>query len=161
MLKTNGELPLDYEGFLDNCVNNVSTKDYELLKNLSLTSEANSFFKEWSSFYKSLNDELNYQRKLKLGKPANHQFLKDPQAEAIISSVMHAKNPLEAEKILLDLEFNKLDEILSLHYFDEYCLFGYAIKLKLLERVNSFKFKEGKQEFKILLSNIAEQIFRI
>ena len=61
---------------------------------------------------------------------------------------MAAKNPLEAEKILLECEFDNLDSLVGLHTFDDRYLFGYAIKLKLLERQScfvQFKGTEGIQ----------------
>ena len=52
---------------------------------------------------------------------------------------MNNKNPLAAEEMLLSFEFERLDELVGIHYFDDYALIGYALKLKLLERKTSFK----------------------
>ena len=68
------------------------------------------------------------------------------------------KNPLEAEKALLSLQLRKLDELIGMHYFDERALFGYALKLKLLERKNIFDQKKGKTELDRILVGLQKQI---
>ena len=60
-LRTDGDMPMTYDEFLDMCQSNVSESKYELLKNLTLSSEEGPLLKEWSAFYKNLMGELNYQ----------------------------------------------------------------------------------------------------
>ena len=38
-LRTDGDMPMTYDEFLDMCQSNVSESKYELLKNLTLSSE--------------------------------------------------------------------------------------------------------------------------
>ena len=71
---------------------------------------------------------------------------------------MNNKNPLEAEKMLLSFQFEKLDELVSMHYFDDCALFGYALKLKLLERKTIFKQESGKKEFSRIADVLEKQI---
>ena len=42
--------------------------------------------------------------------------------------------------------------------FDEYALYGYAMKLQLLERQRTFRYDRGKQAFDGLMDNIRQQI---
>jgi hypothetical protein len=45
--------------------------------------------------------------------------------------------------------------------FDDYVLFGYAIKLKLLERLNSFEQSKGKAEFQSLFEGIQQRVYSL
>ena len=63
---------------------------------------------------------------------------------------MNAKDPLEGERLLLALEFDRLDELVGLHSFDDCALYGYALKLRLLERQRVFRHDEGKAAFDTL-----------
>ena len=76
-LRTDGDMPMTYDEFLDMCQSNVSESKYELLKNLTLSSEEGPLLKEWSAFYKNLMGELNYQRSVSLGRPYLTSYDKD------------------------------------------------------------------------------------
>ena len=160
-LKADGDPPIDYEGFLALCKGNISPSAYSFLENLTLASDKGPLLKEWNAFYKTLTDELNYQRKLKLGRQAKMPETRDYEATNTVSAALAAKNPLESEQILLALQFKRLDELSGLHYFDDYVLNGYALKLKLLERKKCFKYEEGEAEFKSLFRNIQQQILKV
>ena len=108
-----------------------------------------------------LNRELNYQRSMNLGKRYSSAFDKDGFIAQVVNSALSAKNPLEAEKLLLEYEFENLDSLVGLHMFDDYVLFGYAIKLKLLERLNSFEQTKGKAEFKSLFDGIQQRVYSL
>ena len=101
-LRTDGDMPMTYDEFLDMCQSNVSESKYELLKNLTLSSEEGPLLKEWSAFYKNLMGELNYQRSVSLGRPYLTSYDKDSVIAQVAGAAMAAKNPLEAEKILLE-----------------------------------------------------------
>ena len=160
-LRTDGEMPLTYEEFLDMCRPNVSEAKYELLKNLTLSSEEGPLVKEWAVFYKNLMRELNYQRSMNLGKPYPIEFEKDSFIAQAAGSALAAKNPLEAEKLLLDCEFENLDSLVGLHAFDDVYLFGYAIKLKLLERQSCFVQEKGQKEFKRLFEQVQQRVYSL
>ena len=160
-LRSDGEMPLSYQEFLDLCVSTVSEDKYRLLRDLTLSSTDGPLIKEWNRVYGSLTKELNYQRSMKLGKtypaPANKDFM----TAQVVSSALAAKNPLEAEKIMLDYEFQQLDELVGLHMFDDYVLFGYAVKLKLLERQGCFDHDKGASEFRQLLSEVQQRVYNL
>ena len=160
-LRTDGEMPISYDDFLDVCQSNVSEATYEKLCNLTLGSEDGPLMKEWAKSYGMLTKELNYQRSLNLGKPYNTEFEKDSLIAQVASNALKAKNPLEAEKILLEYEFDTLDSLVGLHAFDDYVLFGYAIKLKLLERQDCFEQTKGKAEFKALFDQVQQRVYSL
>ena len=160
-LRTDGDMPMTYDEFLDMCQSNVSESKYELLKNLTLSSEEGPLLKEWSAFYKNLMGELNYQRSVSLGRPYLTSYDKDSVIAQVAGAAMAAKNPLEAEKILLECEFDNLDSLVGLHTFDDRDLFGYAIKLKLLERQSCFVQSKGQKEFKRLFDQVQQRVYSL
>ena len=160
-LRTDGDMPMTYDEFLDMCQSNVSESKYELLKHLTLSSEEGPLLKEWSAFYKNLMGELNYQRSVSLGRPYLTSYDKDSVIAQVAGAAMAAKNPLEAEKILLECEFDNLDSLVGLHTFDDRYLFGYAIKLKLLERQSCFVQSKGQKEFKRLFDQVQQRVYSL
>lgn len=160
-LTADGEMPLSYDEFLKCCQGNVSESKYKLLEELTLNSTEGPLIEEWSVFYGNLMKELNYQRSMRLGKSYSSAFDKEPTAASVAASAIAAKNPLEAEKILLDYEFDYLDTLTGLHMFDDYVLFGYAIKLKLLERQSCFEHEKGKQEFSNLFTTVQQRVLSL
>lgn len=160
-LKTDGDMPLSYEEFLDMCQPNVSEAKYEFLKNLSLSSTEGPLVEKWAVFYRNLMKELNAQRSAALGKTYHREYEKDYLTTQAATAAMTAKNPLEAEKILLAFEFENLDSLVGLHSFDDIYLFGYAIKLKLLERQSCFSQEKGKAEFKRLFDQVQQRVYSL
>jgi hypothetical protein len=160
-LRADGEMPLTYSEFLSCCQSNVSDSKYELLKDLSLSSTEGPLIKDWANFYGMLKKELNYQRSMNLGRSYSSVYDKDGQISQVVASALSAKNPLEAEKILLEYEFENLDSLVGLHMFDDYVLFGYALKLKLLERQSCFEQTKGKAEFDSLFEGIQQRVYSL
>ena len=160
-LRADGDMPLTYEEFLSRCQQNISEADYENLKNLTLDSKEGPLVKDWAKFYGMLTKEINYQRSINLGKSYTTAYEKDALISQVAASALSAKNPLEAERILLEYEFETLDSLVGLHMFDAHVLYGYAIKLKLLERVTSFEKDKGKAEFQTLFDGIQQQVYSL
>ena len=160
-LRTDGDMPMSYDEFLDMCESKVSDDKFEMLKNLTLSSNEGPVVKEWAVSYGNLTKELNKQRSVNLGKPYNVEYDKDYVVGQVAAAALAAKNPLEAEKVLLDYEFELLDSLVGLHTFDDAFLFGYAIKLKLLERQGCFEQKKGQAEFKRLFDQVQQRVYSL
>ena len=157
-LSADGAMPFSYSEFLRLCQSNVSEETYRLLEDLTVSSNKGPLLDEWGAFYTSLSKELSSQRSARLGKSYAAVYDKDPISAAAVSAALAAKDPLAAEQILLGYEFDQLDMLVGLHSFDDYVLFGYALKLKLLERLNSFEAEKGKTEFNYILKGLEEQV---
>lgn len=162
-LKTDEPMPLSYDEFLLQCKSAVKESTYKLLCSLDVSSDSLGigFVKKWTAFNGSLMKELNRRRKEKFGKKVESDMERNSEIEKVVNLAMNARNPLEAEKILLDAQFSYLDSLVSMHFFDDNVLFGYAVKLKLLERQNVFETENGKQEFSRLYNSIHQQIMNI
>ena len=63
--------------------------------------------------------------------------------------------------MLLEYEFENLNSLIGLHMFDDYVLFGYAIKLKLLERLSCCEKEKGKAEFDSLFEGIQQRVYSL
>jgi hypothetical protein len=160
-LRADGDMPITYDEFLRLCQSNVSDQTYEILENLTLDSAEGPLVSEWATFYGMLKKELGYQRSMNLGKSYSSAYDKDGFISQVVSSALTAKNPLEAERVLLEYEFENLDTLVGLHMFDDYVLFGYAIKLRLLERLSCFEQTKGKAEFDSLFEGIQQQVYSL
>ena len=160
-LKADGDMPFTYSEFLSCCESNVSDEEFEMLKNLTLSSTQGPLVKEWAEVYRALTGELNYQRSLNLGRTYTSTYEKDSAAAQVVVSALSARNPLEAERALLEYEFENLDLLVGPHMFDAYAVFGYAVKLRLLERLSSFEHDKGKAEFETLFGGIQQRIYSL
>ena len=161
-LNTNQDMPITYSEFLACCQSNVSEQDFEILKSLTLSTRTGPpLLSKWADFYRMLTRELGYQRSLNLGRNYTSSYDKDAFISQAVASALSAKNPLEAERVLLDYEFQTIDELVGLHMFDDYVLFGYAVKLKLLERLSCFEQEKGKAEFQSLFDGIQRQVYSL
>ena len=155
MLKTQGEPPMDYAAFLGMCKTAVSSGVYQTLE---VESDKGPLLSEWAAFYKALSRELTYQRNVKLGRPCPIPADRDAAIVQTVTAAVNAENPLEGERLLLDLEFRRLDDMIGLHNFDDHALYGYAMKLRLLERQRGFRYETGKRAFDGLMANIRQQV---
>lgn len=160
-ISSDGEAPVTYDEFLLMCESNISEKKYEYLKNLTLDSEDGPIMKDWGEFYRNLTSELNAQRSAILGKAYTKDYDKDSVNAQIAQSAINAKNPLEAEKMLLAYQFDAIDTLIGLHSFDDVYLFGYAIKLKLLERQSCFVKSKGTEEFHRLFETVQQGVYSL
>ena len=158
MLKTQGEPPMDYAAFLAQCKSSVSSGVYKTLESLAVSSGKGPLLSDWAAFYGALNRELTYQRSVKLGRPCPIPSDRDAAIVQTVTAAVNAENPLEGERLLLDLEFRRLDDMIGLHNFDEHALYGYAMKLQLLERQRIFQYGRGKRAFDGLMDSIRRQI---
>jgi len=161
MLKVGEDPPLSYSDFLGMCESTVSESTYNILENLSVFSSEGPLLKQWATFYEMLTAELNYRRNQKLDRPATAPSGTDADIAEAVSRALDAEDPLKSEHILLRFEFKRLDDMIGLHNFDDTALYGYAIKLKLLERQSTFRYEAGKQAFEGLMEQLQEQIFNI
>ena len=158
MLKSDSPMPFSYEKYVELCSGNVSEGKLELIRNLTVSSTEGPLIREWSEFYGLLSKEMSYQRNLRLGKSAESPVDHEEVVTRTVQAAINCDDPLEAEQMLLDLEFKKLDELIGLHSFDDYSLFGYALKLKLLARLNIFDRTKGQAEFDRLFNGLQTQI---
>jgi len=160
-LRSDSAMPVSYDRFLDMCRTAVSARVFENLRNLTLNSCEGPLLSQWGTFYRNMQHELNRRRRERLGKPFDTSILADYRTRACIDRAMTAPDPLAAEQIMLDAQFEYLDSLVGLHSFDNYVLYGYAVKLRLLERQGAFVKERGQAEFERLFEGIKQQIMSV
>lgn len=161
MLRADAGPPFSYDRFLELCKGNVKPDRLRQLEELTINSTEGPLVREWAAFYGTLADELAFQRLQKLGRPAVAPASRDPMAVRAVTEALNARDPLEAEELLLKLEFSRLDSLAGTHIFDEEALSAYALKLRLLERQAAFNADAGRAEAKRILDSLRDQIFRM
>ena len=161
MIGPDSEMPFSYEKFLSLCSSFVNEEEMNRLKNISIHSSEGPLLKEWYEFYQSFDEELNYERSVRLNKPCDPPLFHNEVVCRMVQDLLKLDNPLLAEKKLLSMQFNKVDELVGTHNFDDYYLNGYALKLKLLERLRAFDEIKGREEFDRLFIGIQNQINNI
>lgn len=170
-------MPFSYSDFLDACSGSVDASTMASLRALSVSGAASdvstgadpdgagssggsgrTFLRKWNAFYGALMASINSERMRRLGLPDVRTADRDFYIDRVAGEAFAAKNPLEAEKVLLRAEFEHLDSLTAMHYFDADVLFGYAVKLRLLERQRVFTEEKGRAEFDRLFQGIQAQI---
>ena len=157
-LRPGGEGAPAYGEFLEMCRAGVGEGVMRRLEKLDAGASDLPLLRRWREYLSALMRELNYQRDARRGVRRDPPADRDPHLTAAVAKLLSVEDPLEAEKALIAMEFDAIDRMTGMHYFDEWALFGYALKLRLLERSNGFVHDVGKAEFQSLLKGIRQQI---
>jgi len=131
--------------FLEEAEKWMAARDYRLLRRLRFT-EADHQIKGphvWQEFRKY---ETVFRRELAVWREWRKQG-QEYKSLVIPTAFLKEENPLEAEKKLLELRWQFLDDLEKDHHFDLSFLVIYFIKLQILERLSVFNKEEGKNRF--------------
>lgn len=157
---------ITYEEFLEKAREQLSKKDFEILKNAKLKGngkrEHNKTLREWINFSYKINELLTEERAHSLSLSDKGEYKarceRDSILEKRIREIVSLDNPLTSEKELLSLYF----DYLSLHEdsdpFSLNSLINYSLKLQLKEKSDSFSQEKGSKEFDRLYSSIENKI---
>ncbi len=145
-----GEKPvISYEDFLESCRTQLSPANMAIIKKAEE-------WKKWSRFNTALKNEIAVFRATKKSKDsAKYMHGEDDRDPLLVSSAHWAVNldsPLEAERFLDQLRWEKLEELSKNHYFDIDFLVTYALKLKILERWQTINSQDGMQTLQTLVT---------
>ena len=94
MLRAGDAPPLDYAAFLDQCQGAVSDRVYRSLEELTVRSEDGGFVSRWAAFYRVLQGELTYQRRVKRGESCAAPNERDAAVTQTVTAAVNAKDPL-------------------------------------------------------------------
>jgi hypothetical protein len=144
MLHFGQKLPLSYVKFLESCRGLISEEEIFVLSALqgadwSAGVPADTpLLKAWRLFEVVLRNELVKLRAARkqadAGRYLRHDGWWDPWVAQVALNAVRQPAPLEAEKILDEERWKKLDELSFGHYFDFEALAAYGLKLLILER---------------------------
>jgi hypothetical protein len=79
-----------------------------------------------------------------------------PHAAAVAKAALAIESPLEAELFLDKSRWDTIEVLQGIDYFTRDTIFGYLLKLLLMERRSFFKAEEGFAEYKGLYASIME-----
>ena len=144
MLHFGQKLPLSYAKFIDGCRGLISEEEVSVLSVLEgadwgvIVPADIPLLKAWRLFEVALRNELvklrSVRRQADAGKYLRHDGWWDPWVVQVAQNAVRQPAPLEAEKILDEERWKKLDELSFGHYFDFEALAVYGLKLLILER---------------------------
>jgi len=154
--------PINFNRFLELCRDFIPQKELTVLENCAdifkepgkAKIKTEGIIKTWRDFEFGLRNELVKIRAKRLRKdaaPFLRSYLEtEPSFAHKLSEITRQPQPLEFERLLDLLRWNKLDELCFGHYFDMEFLFVYAQKLLILSRWDVIR-SANKQQ---LLNNV-------
>ncbi len=165
MLAFDGILPFSIDEFAADCARLLSEQDnrqVQLALGLERAIGNNPVLVRWQRFEMALKNEIAWMRAV-----ARHQnplavvrgereF--DAGVAHVLALAVKADSPLEAEKMLLRLHWQVLDDLALNKDFSLEWILVYAVKLKILERLTAFKSDEGPKRLEEILQNAQEQM---
>lgn len=138
--------PMAFERFLEICKDLVSHDEFLILKDSKNITDgkikdrvkAGSIMQVWHDFEFLLRNQLVNIRAKRLHKNADKylrgRFDTDPSFTHKVGEIARQPQPLEVERSLDAMRWNKLEELCFGHYFDKEFLFIYGQKLLILNR---------------------------
>ena len=157
MLDKYTEPSMSSDEFVESCEEWLSSGDMAQVSAMSLIPVGGRVLEHgtaaamWNEWETSLRNKLARARGGKLNREVESDLHDEtdcfPEVERVIQEVSAAHNPLEAEKILDDMRWTKLEEIEATHGFDVYTLCAYKLKLQLCEKWMPREEKLGIEKF--------------
>ncbi|MDT3390267.1 MAG: hypothetical protein LIR25_06760 [bacterium] len=160
MLRFQDHAPVTWERFLDEAHGNVSEADYRILCGIADGSDGgHGFLRSWNQMNRRLDDAVNAQRRSNLGlDDVSGVVFRELDIEKVSNAACGAKNPLEAEMILMKFRYDWLEREKGLEPFSEKALLSYALQLRILLRKDLFTVESGNSEYNRLFDIIQKQI---
>jgi hypothetical protein len=121
---------------------------------------SSDFINRWRSGERALRLHLGRLRFLRLKPEGGAAPVPPPEgmawAAATARAALAIESPLEAELFLDKSRWDVVESLQGIDYFSRNTLFGYLLKLLLMERRSFFKAEEGFAEYKGLYASVME-----
>lgn len=160
-LDENTPIPITEERFYEVANRFLSAKqkksleDFSIVPNIDLSSSNKNLLDKWCNFERDLRLSLAKVRGEKLKKAVDiGDYSPSPTLFQMAKNVVEMDNPLEAEMYLNKYRLDYLEDLRPIDSFSEDALFYYAIKLKLLLRMQKFQVEIGKNAYQEIYSSI-------
>lgn len=162
--------PMGFKQFLELARDFIPNEEFTILENcadilnepFNVQSKSKGILKEWVDFEFMLRNELVKIRAKKLHKDAaiylRNYLETEPSFAHKINEITRQPQPLEAERLLDALRWNKLDELCFGHYFDIEFLFVYAQKLLILKRWDNIRSAQKQELLNGVLKAVEQHI---
>ena len=160
MLRFQDHAPLTWERFLSDAKGNISESDYRLLCDIPEQKDSgNGFLRQWHAMNAKLDDAVNSARKHKLGRTSDGGVVfREYEIEHVANAATGAKNPLEAEMVLMQYRYDYLEKAKGFEPFSENALVAYALQLRILIRKDYFTVESGNREYNSLFGILQNEL---
>ena len=163
-LETAGEttaLPITEERFFELCESNLGKKAWNALSGLTLVPKRQDkksgypFIDKWNEWEKNFRLALACARAEKMKKPFEGGTEEVPDKLLLtVRKAVEMEDPLEAERYLTRARLEFLETLRPADPFSETMLFYYALKLKLIVRIQQFDQRKGQSEYRKIYGSI-------
>ena len=160
MLRFSDKAPIGWEEFLSQARGNVSESEFEALCAIDdRTESSNKFLMGWNELNRKLDEAVNAKRRQNLHREekASSVFM-DYEITKTANAALNAKDPLEAEMILMRFRYDWLEQQKGLDPFSEAALFAYALQLRILIRKDLFTVEAGNEQFSSMFDSIQNEL---
>lgn len=157
-------MPITEKQFLELCHNFLSKKALNEIENITLTpsmireKSSSDLIEAWNEMERNLRLALGRARAEKMNKPLDlfdsRKIEASNELQKIVNASIEEKNPLEAERLLLQYRLSLLESLRPMDSFSREYVFYYALKLKLLSRVRQFNTELGEATYKNIYNSI-------
>lgn len=153
MLQFGMNSPIAYSDFIKQCSQQLSENEIDFLKEGKA-----SLLEKWKIFDASLRNELVRTRAVKKGKDPDNYLRASEGIDPFIAPLAHwAANhdsPMEAEKYMDKIRWEKIEELKAGHYFDMEYLAAYGLQVQILERWDRIDSGDGMKILEGLMGKI-------
>ena len=154
-------LPITEDRFYELCKSNLGKKAWKALSGLTLVPDRQkkksgySFIDKWYEWEKNFRLALAAARAKKMKKPFEGGT-GEISAELLqtVRQAVEMEDPLEAERYLTRVRLNFLETLRPADPFSETMLFYYALKLKLILRIQQFDKSKGQNAYRKIYGSI-------
>lgn len=158
MINFDGNMPISIEDFIADCgrlLSDQDARDTRIALGVDDGHVHNKTLAQWKEFESALTNEMAWMRAAQSQRnPASiirgeRKF--DAQIVQVLAQAAKMDNLLEAEKLLLRMQWQKLEEFSLNKDFSLDVILIYGLKLKILERLNAFKTDEGSKKLEEIM----------
>jgi len=160
MISYDGATPMTVEEFIAECERLLTPEDYadaRITFGLDKGVVKNRVFRRWQRFDEALKNEMvwtrAHQRQMNPANVLRGEREFDGEIAQTLAQAGRTENLMEAEKMLMRLQWQRLDEITAQNLFSLDVILAYGVKLKILERLAAFRTEDGSK----MLEEIAAQ----
>ena len=152
MLEFGAKLPFSVADFLELCRGQLDSRDMVTIEDSVADAHAineNSCLTltEWKRFETALRNEVAKQRAARSAKDPSKYIRGDGYSNPFETGFAHwaisQDSPIEAERYLDRVRWDKAEDLGREHYFDIDFLITYVLKLKILERWQAINKEDG------------------
>lgn len=160
MLEFGTRASILYSDFITHCQEELHTSDMKIIERVKIRpfedmKDSSPTLREWKRFDTSLRNEIARSRAVRFAKDPSQYIRGENYPDPFVSGFAHwavsQDSPIEAERFLDQLRWEKIEELEKGHYFDIDFLITYALKLQILERWDRINSGRGMQVLQDLL----------